>query len=937
MNGAPGCGCTGTCGCFTGIAVSTPAPVVNLPGLQAIRYRSGTHATFLASMLANLSLLADSGALLDLRARDEGDAAVALLDAWAAVADVLTFYSERIANENYLRTATERRSVLELARAVGYELSAGVAAGAYLAFTMQDARGAAPSAPLPAGIKVQSVPRPGEVPVTFETTEAAEGRPAWNALRPRQANPPDFTGIDQSKTNKVELVFAGTATNLKQGDGLLFGPPTTSVHFGVVAGISTVPSGNGIPGQGTTTVTVTVLPNTASLSGFPSPSAVDLPPSVTQLQQQTGNTVSSTDLTALAAREKDFSIAELFACLAQSASGPQQAVALRTKAAIFGNNAPPYDVLPPNLTHFGQRYKDDRGNSEFVAGTYKDRSTWTNEDLGSYSTRRETTTAPRTAVTAARTAVIETATSGTSASAPTVLLDTVYPQAAAGQYAVLQKGDTWAATTLASVRDTSTADFTMSAKVTELTVDSTVQLSNYTIAGTTVYVGADVLTLAEMPITAAVTGTAVLLDGWVEGLQPGQWIAVRGSRADYPGADGVEVTQLKQVEYQLDPDKGGTQITCAPPLALSYTPSSVFINANVVPGTHGETVTQVLGSGDASTPFQRFALNNQAPLTYVSAASSAGAQSTLSIQVSGVKWQETPYLYGRGPGERVYVTRIADGGAVTVEGGDGIMGARFPTGRENIRVLYRKGTGLPGLLKAGQLTLLTSPVPGVRAVTNPVDATGAADPEVLADARVNAPLSALTLGRVVSLRDYQDFARTFPGIAKSLATWSVDGPARGVMVTIAGPGGEALPSSSQIYLNLLAALQAAGDPYVPLRLVSYTPATFTVAALVKVDPAYDPDEVIGAARAALQVAFSFQARDFGQNVAASQVLRTIQSVDGVLAVKLTSLARAGSPSGLPAGDGLLPASLPTSGGALASLTPAELLLIDPGPADLGVM
>jgi hypothetical protein len=57
----------------------------------------------------------------------------------------------------------------------------------------------------------------------------------------------------------------------------------------------------------------------------------------------------------------------------------------------------------------------------------------------------------------------------------------------------------------------------------------------------------------------------------------------------------------------------------------------------------------------------------------------------------------------------------------------------------------------------------------------------------------------------------------------------------------------------------------------------------------------------------------------------------------VLAVKLTSLARAGSPSGLPAGDGLLPASLPTSGGALASLTPAELLLIDPGPADLGVM
>ena len=46
-------------------------------------------------------------------ARD--DPAIALLDAWAVVADVLTFYQERIANEGFLRTATERRSILELA------------------------------------------------------------------------------------------------------------------------------------------------------------------------------------------------------------------------------------------------------------------------------------------------------------------------------------------------------------------------------------------------------------------------------------------------------------------------------------------------------------------------------------------------------------------------------------------------------------------------------------------------------------------------------------------------------------------------------------------------------------------------------------------------------------------------------------------------------
>ena len=44
-----------------------------------------------------------------LRTRDDDDFTIALLDAWATVADVLTFYQERIANESYLRTATERR------------------------------------------------------------------------------------------------------------------------------------------------------------------------------------------------------------------------------------------------------------------------------------------------------------------------------------------------------------------------------------------------------------------------------------------------------------------------------------------------------------------------------------------------------------------------------------------------------------------------------------------------------------------------------------------------------------------------------------------------------------------------------------------------------------------------------------------------------------
>jgi hypothetical protein len=44
---------------------------------------------------------------------------IALIDAWATVADMLTFYPEQLANEAYLNTATEPISLAHLARLVG--------------------------------------------------------------------------------------------------------------------------------------------------------------------------------------------------------------------------------------------------------------------------------------------------------------------------------------------------------------------------------------------------------------------------------------------------------------------------------------------------------------------------------------------------------------------------------------------------------------------------------------------------------------------------------------------------------------------------------------------------------------------------------------------------------------------------------------------------
>ena len=46
-----------TCGCCEGVEPVTPEPTANRPGLDALRYRIGTHATFLETMIARLGTM----------------------------------------------------------------------------------------------------------------------------------------------------------------------------------------------------------------------------------------------------------------------------------------------------------------------------------------------------------------------------------------------------------------------------------------------------------------------------------------------------------------------------------------------------------------------------------------------------------------------------------------------------------------------------------------------------------------------------------------------------------------------------------------------------------------------------------------------------------------------------------------------------------------
>src|SRR5207253_246222 len=75
-------------------------------------------------------------AMLDLAAwrlpewtdRSPGDLGMVMVDLFAYVADVVSYYQDRIASEAFMSTASERRSVMHLMRLLGYELSPPVAA-----------------------------------------------------------------------------------------------------------------------------------------------------------------------------------------------------------------------------------------------------------------------------------------------------------------------------------------------------------------------------------------------------------------------------------------------------------------------------------------------------------------------------------------------------------------------------------------------------------------------------------------------------------------------------------------------------------------------------------------------------------------------------------------------------------------------------------------
>ncbi|HEU4386301.1 MAG TPA: putative baseplate assembly protein, partial [Blastocatellia bacterium] len=870
-------------GCCEGVTARTPVQVINRPGLSAIAYRAGTHSQFKQSMMARLSA-ADLPQLAGLRTSDDDDFTIALLDAWATVADVLTFYQERIANESYLLTATERRSLLELGRLIGYELRPGVAANTYLAFTLETGPGTPGKATIDAGSKVQSVPGPGEKPQTFETVEKIEARAEWNEIKPRITLP------QQISADMVSVVLAGTNTNLKQGDRLLIVTATAKkfrriesveVNHGAQQTTVKLATAAAPPAAVTIQMVPRTLPNLSLV--FQPFTRATVKSAVLDRTWRHSDLASYAYVQGWSMKEVAITVATHLAVGGVPEKPDTGVFAFRAHASLFGYNAPPWQSMPGEI-------------KTAIQNPTHPNIDWPDPD-------------PRTS--------------------KVLQLDRVYSEVIPDSWAVVAGSNSEVIARVTGSRETAASGNTLSGKITEITLDKDVALTTYSqLRETTIYAQSEKLDLAEIRLADPVSSNSIELDKLCDKeLKAGQRVVVTGTTLNgNVRSESVELTEPI--------DNGGrTILNLKTDLKNQYKWEGFSINANIALATHGETVEEVLGSGDASAAYQHFTLRDS-PLTYLSADNETGVESTLELRVNDLLWREAPALYGQGSKERVYVARNDDSGKMTVRFGDGRTGARVPTGSENITARYRKGIGREGLVSAGQLSLLMTRPLGVKGVTNPIDAGDAADPETIDDARPNAPLTVLTLGRVVSLRDYEDFARAFPGIAKASATWTWNGMVRGVFVTIAGTEGAMVDPVGVLYGHLLSAMRNAGDPFVQLSVRTYRRALFRVSAGVKVASSYKQDLVIASVERALRSRFSFRARSFGQGVALSEVVAAMQAVPGVLAVDVDALHRFAEPA-LP--NHRLPAAAPQAGSD-GTVLAAELLTLDPNaPIDLKVI
>ncbi len=316
--------------------------------------------------------------------------------------------------------------------------------------------------------------------------------------------------------------------------------------------------------------------------------------------------------------------------------------------------------------------------------------------------------------------------------------------------------------------------------------------------------------------------------------------------------------------------------------SFDFTKGELIIRGNAVLAGHGEAKpAKILGSGDAAKSNQEFTLEVENVSFSPDATKSSGVAAAIDVEVAGIIWEQVSTLKDSSPGDFHYVIRMTEEGYVKILFGDGEYGRRLPSGKNNIRVRYRVGSGLSGNVPVGGLEKPVNPHPLIKEIHQPLQASGGGEMEDIALLRENAPSTLLALERAVSLSDFSHLAAAQSSIWQAKAYSQVLHGTRteNVKVVIVPADGVI---SDDIKDDIENFLQKHALPGVHVTVDPFVENHFSLSITVRVNTeAFIAEEVKKAVTIALKDHFTLKNRKLGEHLYLSEVYKIVEGIQGV--------------------------------------------------------
>jgi hypothetical protein len=226
-------------------------------GLTRIPRQIATFPEFRAALLREIG---QHSALRDWRGRQSDDFGVMLLEMWAYVSDVTSFYDEVLAHEQYVRTARQRSNLRKVIGLLGYIPRPAVGASVDLA-ALADGRKAVT---LPKGTAFRSGAFAGNPPQVFELTADAIIHPLSNEWKILPVRPSTFGSTALSLTT---LLCEPGSVSAKQDDLVLVKVGSTR-YVRTVSSVANQPGADGETYAGVTLSSAVPIPANTPVSSI---------------------------------------------------------------------------------------------------------------------------------------------------------------------------------------------------------------------------------------------------------------------------------------------------------------------------------------------------------------------------------------------------------------------------------------------------------------------------------------------------------------------------------------------------------------------------------------------------------------------------------------------------------------------------------------------